>query len=380
MADEAIRLFSRELSWIEFNARVLDEALRPEVPLLERLRFLTIVSSNFDEFFMVRVASLKEECLRAPEARDCTGSTVREQLARLSARVHELVDLQFRCLREDILPGLQREGLEYVPPAKYDTAQLRFLDSFFMGEVFPLLTPLRANPDGEIPSIGNLRLHAAFLLRGNIAMPTGPLADFLETTGILPRQDGLESESPRPPLAIVQIPASIPRVVWLSGAEGDRRRFTLLDDVVRSFGQRLFPGFSIVESLLFKVARDADRAVDEERDDDFIAAIQEVLASRLSSVPVRLMCAGESPAILETLKESMGLAMTTTCTTCRGPWPFRPWWNSPTPKASIGSGTPSGGPFGPWTFPRRDPSGTSSSAATCSSTCRTNPTSRYSAS
>lgn len=306
MSDEGLLLFNRELSWIEFNARVLDEALRGEVPLLERLRFLTIVSSNFDEFFMVRVASLKEECLRSPEACDAAGVPIRNQLARLSSRVHELVDVQFRCLREAILPGLEREGLVYVPPAKYAPAQLRFLDTFFMGEVFPLLTPLRTNGEGAFPSIGNLRLHAAFLLRSTIAMPTGPLASFLETAGVLPHPAILDSEETRAPLAIVQIPASIPRVVWLP-EEGAARCFTLLDDVVRSFGQRLFPGFTIEESMLFKVARDADRAVDEERDDDFIAAIQEVLASRLSSVPVRLLCAGESPIVLESLKRSMGL-------------------------------------------------------------------------
>lgn len=306
MGNETIRLFSRELSWIEFNARVLDEALCEDVPLLERLRFLTIVASNFDEFFMVRVAALKEQVLRNPEAIDVSGLSAVEHLSRVSERVHALVDTQFRCLREDILPGLAREGVVYIPPAGYTPTQLRFLDTFFMGEVFPLLTPLRANRD-ELPSIGNLRLHAAFLLRSSIALPTGPLADFLETSGILSVPDSLENETPKPPLAIVQIPSSIPRVVWLPQENG-KRFFTLLDDVVKSFGQRLFPGFTIEESLLFKVARDADRAVDEERDDDFIAAIQEVIESRLSSVPVRLLCAGESPVVLATLKESMGLS------------------------------------------------------------------------
>ncbi len=306
MIEVPTKMFNRELSWIEFNARVLDEALRPEVPILERLRFLTIVSSNFDEFFMVRVASLKEQCLRAPESCDSTGLSAREQLDRLSSRVHELVDVQFRCLREEILPGLEREGLVYVSPSKFTPSQLRYLDAYFMSEVFPLLTPLRTNGEKAFPSIGNLRLHAAFLLRSSISMPTGPLAEFLETAGILSAPAALEGEGSKPPLAVVQIPASIPRVVWLPD-EGGKRWFTLLDDVVRSFGQRLFPGFTIEESLLFKVARDADRAVDEERDDDFIAAIQEVLASRQSSVPVRLLCTGESPTILETLKESMGL-------------------------------------------------------------------------
>ena len=116
MNDSGFSYFSRDLSWIEFNARVLDEARQKSVPLLERLRFLTIVSSNFDEFFMVRVASLKEQCHRDPELKDEAALSAREQLARVSARVHELTDLQYDCLLNEILPGLAAEGIMYVPP------------------------------------------------------------------------------------------------------------------------------------------------------------------------------------------------------------------------------------------------------------------------
>ena len=297
--------FNRELSWIEFNARVLDEALQGDVPLLERLRFLTIVSSNFDEFFMVRVASLKAQNARNPEAKDIDGIPVRELLDRISLRIHELVHRQYDVLLGDVLPGLAREGIHYIAPSGYTPSQTRFLDAFFMSDVFPLLTPLRTNADGALPSIGNLRLHAAFLLRSNIAVPTGPLANFLEMTGVLSGAvDSGDDPSAVPPIAIVQIPASIPRIVWLPSEEG-HRCFTLLDDVVRAFGQRLFPGFSIEENLVFKVSRDADFAVDEDRDDDYIAAMQEVLVSRQSSLPMRLIYAGESPTILSFLKESM---------------------------------------------------------------------------
>ena len=308
MKNDTYSYFNRELSWVEFNARVLEEARQKNVPLLERLRFLTIVSSNFDEFFMVRVASLKEQYFQNPDFKDFDGVSVRDQLERISARVHELVKIQYECLLDDIIPGLAAEGVTYVSPSQYTQDNIRFLDSFFMSDVFPLLTPLRTSADGHLPSIGNLRLHAAFLLRNNIAIPSGPLASFLEAAGVLQEpQEDLGTESSRAPLAIVQIPASIPRVVWLPEVKG-KRNFTLLDDVVRTFGQRLFPGFTIEESLLFKVARDADRAVDEDRDEDFIAAMQEVLVSRLSSVPVRLLCTGESPSILSFLKEGMNLS------------------------------------------------------------------------
>lgn len=306
MKNESWTYFNRELSWLEFNARVLDEARQISVPLLERLRFLTIVSSNFDEFFMVRVAGLKAQFARNPDWRDESGQSAKEQLDRISGRVHELVAIQYECLLKDILPGLAKEGLHYINPAQYTSDHIYFLDSFFMSDVFPLLTPLRTNDRDNFPSIGNLRLHAAFLLRNNIAVSTGTLAGFLEKTGAINDAKNIGSrENLGLPLAIVQIPASISRVVWLPDANG-QRYFTLLDDVVRTFGQRLFPGFSIEESLLFKVARDADFAVDEDRDDDFIAAIQEVLVSRLSSVPVRLICTGDSSSILSFLKDGIG--------------------------------------------------------------------------
>lgn len=305
MKEESLIYFNRELSWIEFNARVFDEARQADVPLLERLRFLTIVSSNFDEFFMVRVASLKAQFRRNPEWKDIDGIPVREQLERISLRVHEIVQRQYETLLGDIFPGLSAQGIHYISPAGYTPSHTRFLDSFFMSEVFPLLTPLRTNGGDALPSIGNLRLHAAFLLRSNIAVPTGPLANFLETTGVLagPRETP-DDDPAKPPLAIVQIPASIPRIVWLPAEDG-HRCYTLLDDVVRTFGQRLFPGFSVEENLLFKVTRDADFAVDEDREDDYIAAMQEVLVSRQSSLPVRLICTGDSPAILSFLKDSM---------------------------------------------------------------------------
>jgi polyphosphate kinase len=335
----AFAYLNRELSWIEFNARVLDEAFQADVPLLERLRFLSIVSSNFDEFFMVRVASLKEQARRGSTQKDLAGLSPKEQLRRISARVHELVKAQYACLLGEVLPGLAAEGMRYVPRSEYSADEARFLESFFMSDVFPLLTPLRAGGDGAFPSLGNLRLHAAFLLKSSLTVEAGPLADFLDRAGIpgarrmapdigpcaanptdaergvpldadrgapLDAERGVPLDAERPPIAVVQIPASVPRVVWLPGETGGRR-FTLLDDVVLAYGQRLFPGFSVRETLLFKVARDADFAVDEDRDEDFIDAMREVLEHRLSSPPVRFLCTGESPTLLSFLRDGMGL-------------------------------------------------------------------------
>lgn len=246
---------------------------------------------------MVRVASLKAQARANAEKKDISGISVSDQLTQISHRIHELVSMQYDCLLNHLLPGLAREGLLYVPPSSYSPEQERYLNSFFMSEVFPLLTPLRTGSQGVFPSIGNLRLHAAFMLKRKLSAPTGSITSFLEKT---------DQKKLRETIAIVQIPASIPRIVWLP-SEQENRCFTLIDDVVRTFGGGLFPGFSIEESLLFKLTRAADSTVDEDRDTDFIAAIEEVLVSRLYSVPVRLMCTGDSLSILEYLKTGMHL-------------------------------------------------------------------------
>lgn len=310
MSSKQNRYFNRELSWVEFNARVLDEALQSSVPLLERLRFLSIVSSNFDEFFMIRVAGLKTQHRSQPDVRDSSGMTAAEQLEHISRRVHELVAVQYSCLMDCILPGLAKDGVRYTAGTDYSAEQRQYLKSVFMHDIFPLLTPLRSPAGGDLPSLGNLRLHAAFMLRHTGERSNEAVSRFLETAGALDAGENDKEGSDdalRIPVAIVQIPSSIPRVVWLPDENG-QRVFTLLDDVVREFAFRLFPGFEITESLLFKVTRDANGAVDEERDDDFIAAIQEVLDSRLSSLPVRLMCTGDSTELLAYLKESMSLS------------------------------------------------------------------------
>jgi polyphosphate kinase len=274
--------FNRELSWLEFNARILEEALDKSNPLLERMKFLAIVSSNFDEFYMVRVASLKAQ-LRAGDATpDASGMSPAEQLAALSRRAREIIGKQYDCLAE-LLPALAREGLAVVRPAAWTGGERRWLEDFFAERVFPLLTPLRVGERGEdgrpsFPTTGSLRLHAAFLLSRD------------EDSG----------------LAIVQVPPNIDRFVRMP-ADGTTTRVALIDDVVAFFGPRLFPGYTVLESLLFKVTRDADFAVDEDRADDFIAAMEEVVIDRQNSFPVRLSVSGESEAIAERIRDAIGL-------------------------------------------------------------------------
>src|SRR5574344_1025585 len=140
---EQNRFFNRELSWIEFNARVLTEACRKELPLLERLQFLSIVSSNFDEFFQVRVASIMRQLKTDPHAIDSSGLTPEVLLRQISARCHQIMRIQHSCLLDDVLPKLADKGIVYVKPEDYTFEQKTFTQNYFQSTVFPLLTPLR---------------------------------------------------------------------------------------------------------------------------------------------------------------------------------------------------------------------------------------------
>ncbi|HUX39032.1 MAG TPA: polyphosphate kinase 1, partial [Rectinemataceae bacterium] len=265
---KARRFLNRELSWLDFNARVLDEALDPSTPLLERLKFLAIVSSNFDEFHMVRVAALKAAAREGREDRDPSGMTALETIQAITDRLLEIRKVQYDCLMGGVLPALAREGLIVVFPAQWSVADRRWLETTFVDAVYPLLTPLALEEGADFPCSGNLRVHVVFSLEGGSA------------------EDG----SPERRLAVVQVPPNLDRFIRLP-SEGPGLRLALLDDLIETFGARLFPGWQLRESIQFKVIRDADTGVDEERDEDFVAAMEEILASRQNSYPVRLIVA-----------------------------------------------------------------------------------------
>jgi polyphosphate kinase len=283
--------FNRELSWIEFNARVLHEGGRKDVPILERLQFLSIVSSNFDEFFQVRVAAIKRLEKTAPHERDASGLSPSILLKQISTRCHQITRLQHKILTDDILPGLAEQGITYIKPADFIPQQTEYTQNAFRKDIFPILTPLRTDTE-EFPHIGNMQLHAAFLLK--------PMKR------LTPMSESLKVSKDEPLVALVQIPSGIPRIIWLP--TNDRgKEFTLIDDIIIQYGTMLFPGFSVEETMLFKVARDADFAVDEDSGSDFIHAMQEVLIQRQSSLAVRITCNNSSATILDILTKKLNL-------------------------------------------------------------------------
>lgn len=312
--------FNRELSWIEFNARVLAEAKRAENPLLERLKFLAIVSSNFDEFFMVRVAELKRRLKANPQQRDDSLLSPGECLDAVSRRVHELFTIQHNTLHEELLPLLAQKGLVYVKPKDFTADEKRFAERFFCERIFPCLASLECSEDGKLPRIENMRLYAAFLLES--------CAD----NGLAGGRADENRKPNKKRLAVVQFPAELERIVPLPAhtecaaplatenkaercaknpvkicAGTSRYRFTLLDDIILAFGERLFGGRPIRQSLVFKTVGDAGAPVQEEREELFIRALEKNLAKRRFSSPVRLTCTAESPELTRIFAEKMKL-------------------------------------------------------------------------
>jgi len=155
--------FNRDLSWLDFNERVLEEGLREDKPLLERFHFLAIVVANFDEFFMVRVAAIKR-AKRSGRAVDPSGLSPAEQLEGVSRKTRHIMRRLYDCMQGEIFPGLAAAGLEFVRPDSYSVRQMDFLESLFLGDVFPILTPLRIEDGKPLPFLDNRSIHAAFLL------------------------------------------------------------------------------------------------------------------------------------------------------------------------------------------------------------------------
>ncbi len=264
---------NRELSLLEFNERVLAQALDTSVPLLERLKFLCISSSNLDEFFEIRVAGLKQLLEGPAEPRSVDGTGAREQLAAVHERATRLVAAQYDALEKVLLPALRAAGIELVLRSAWDDATHEWLARFFERDVEPVLTPLALDPSRPFPRIQNKSLNFIVRLEGEDAY--GRDAD----------------------LAILQAPRSLARIVPLpdSGQGSGAFRFVLLSTVVQEFAPRLFEGMRILGCYPFRVTRNSDLFVDEEEVDDLRRALEGELAHRRYGAAVRLETSRECP-------------------------------------------------------------------------------------
>ena len=267
---------NRELSWLEFNLRVLEEAENPENPLLERLKFLAIFSSNLDEFFMVRVSGVREQAFGESAPQDFTSDGLRpiEQLVEVSGRTQQLVARQYRCLQEILRPALTEQGIEILSSDAVDEASQAELDVFFHDRALPILTPMAIDPAHPSPRYHNRGLYIAAMLEHR------------------------EGFGPKRMLAVVQVPQVLPRFVPVGSTRSQRRSFVLLEDVVAARLPVLFGGFDVLTWTTFRVTRDSDLELLEQESDDMLKLIEERLKARARGQAVRLeIAAGADPHV-----------------------------------------------------------------------------------
>ena len=278
---------NRELSWLEFDARVLEEAADPSNPWLERLKFLAIFSSNLDEFFEIRVAGLQQQVYAGVEPQDygADGMAPAEQLAAIDRRARELVAEQYRILNDEVLPGLAAGGVERVRLDDLTEAERRHVDTLFRASIAPVLTPLAIDPGHPFPHVHNKSL--------NIAL-------------VIERRNG--GPKARRHFAVVQVPGVLDRIVIVSTHGEGRVRFVLLEDIIARHLGELFGGLRVVSHTVFRVARNTDLTIEEEDAEDLLEMIEESLRQRRRSDPVRLeISADADEAFVEMLTEAHDL-------------------------------------------------------------------------
>jgi polyphosphate kinase len=274
---------NRELSFLEFNQRVLDQAKDSRIPLLERVRFLCISCANLDEFFEIRVASLKELMEAGAVQSGPDGLPVPEQLKAIRARAVRLVDEQYELLNDVLMPELAKNGVVFVSPETWTPAQAAWLADYFSREVEPVLSPLALDPARPFPKILNKSLNFAVVVDG---------------------EDGFGRNSG---LAVVQAPRSLPRLIKLPDELGSRN-FVFLGTIVEAFVSKLFAGMNMRGCYQFRVTRNSDLFVEQEEVDDLLRAVEGELASRRFGDAVRLETAHDCPEeILKFLLGQFGL-------------------------------------------------------------------------
>lgn len=260
---------NRELSWLDFNSRVLEEAEDDSNRLLERYKFLSIFSSNLDEFFMVRVAGLLDQVkanFNKPENK--AGLTPKEQLCAISERTHQLVNKQDRIYFDELTPKLTKEQVEIVPLEEVTPEELRYLEDFFSEQVYPVLTPMAIDAYRPFPMLLNKSLNLAIIIE--------------EKSPERRRNVDLDGN-----LVIVQVPAVIDRLVELR-RKGRDRRFVLLEDLISCYMYKLFSGYKVKSATLFRITRNADLTIHEDEAEDLLHEIEEELKKRKRGAAVRL--------------------------------------------------------------------------------------------
>ncbi|MGE2734376.1 RNA degradosome polyphosphate kinase [Mycolicibacterium vaccae] len=279
------RYLNRELSWLDFNARVLALAADPSLPLLERAKFLAIFASNLDEFYMVRVAGLKRRDEMGLSVRSADGLSPREQLRRISERTQQIASRHARVFLDSVRPALAEHGIVIVQWSELDESERTRLSTYFHEQVFPVLTPLAVDPAHPFPFVSGLSLNLAITVKHP--------------------DDGGQH------FARIKVPDNVDRFVELAGRPGTTNevRFLPMEELIAAFLPVLFPGLEVVEHHAFRITRNADFEVEEDRDEDLLQALERELARRRFGSPVRLEVSDDmTEGMLELLLRELDVA------------------------------------------------------------------------
>ncbi len=281
---------NRELSWLKFERRVLNEALDETLPILERLKFVSITSSNLDEFFMVRVASLKDMEHAGYTKRDIAGLTPTEQLAAINEKTRELVDFQYSTYSKKLMPILNEKGIVvYEEYEDLNKEQILYIDKFFMDQVYPVLTPMAHDASRPFPLIRNKTLNIAALLeKKGKSVAIGQMDEDVE-------------------FATVQVPSVLPRFIQVPSKDG-KECFILLEQVIEHNMDKLFLNYQVLAASPYRIMRNADFSIDEEGAEDLLIEIEKQIKSRQRGEVIRLEVESSiSKKLLSVLKKNLGV-------------------------------------------------------------------------
>lgn len=278
--NDPLLFINRELSWLAFNARVLSDVRDANLPIYERLKFFAITSSNLDEFFMVRVAGLKQQLASGVAETAADGMLPADQLTAISERTHPMVEEVYRLWREELLPKLAAHGVAVLARDKLTAEQKTTAKAYFTSSVFPALTPLAVDPGHPFPHLRNKSLNVAVLLRREGSK----------------RKRNVRETS----LAVVQVPSVLSRLVSLPAPQGTVLAVLPLEELIALCAADLFPGYAVEQTAAFRVTRNWDLNVDEEESADLLSTLQEELRRRDRGAAVRLELDAAASAELET--------------------------------------------------------------------------------
>lgn len=277
--------FNRELSWLAFNRRVLEQAEDERFPLLERLKFLSFVSSNLDEFFEIRVSGLMQQVESKVKTKGIDGLEPKEQLDRIQKTTSALVEDQYKCWHEKIVPGLTAEGIPFKTKDTLTGREKAWLKKYFQEQILPVLTPLAIDPAHPLPHFGNRSLNILLSI-------DDPDTDEIERL-----------------LAFIPVPLILPRVVRIPGTQRCPDSYIFLGGVLKLFAKELFPGYRIVGAHAFRITRNSDLYIDEEEVENLLKTIEEELYNLRKGAAVRLEIEGDvDEGLLEEFLKSLGLA------------------------------------------------------------------------